>query len=69
MNRRELLKSSAALGFASTLPTLAAGKLFASASAGQSQAGNDQPMAKTNPLTLPPRAAFLLPSLSPKERN
>jgi putative intracellular protease/amidase/YHS domain-containing protein len=60
MNRRELFKSSAALGFASTLPTLAAGKLFAraSADAGQSQAGNDQPTAKTNPLTPPAKGSI-----------
>ena len=60
MNRRELLKSSAALGFASTLPTLAAGKLFANASAGQSQAGNDQPTAKTNPLIPPAKGSILI---------
>src|ERR1700722_4498030 len=58
MNRRNLLKSSAALGFASALPTLAAGKLFASAGAGQTQAGKDQPMAKTNPLTPPAKGSI-----------
>jgi len=58
MNRRNLLKSSAALGFASALPTLAAGKLLASAGAGQTQAGKDQPMAKTNPLTPPAKGSI-----------
>jgi putative intracellular protease/amidase/YHS domain-containing protein len=58
MNRRDLLKSSAVLGFASTLPTLAAGKLFASAGAGQTQAGKDQPTAKTNPLTPPAKGSI-----------
>jgi YHS domain-containing protein/putative intracellular protease/amidase len=56
MNRRNLLKSSAALGFASALPALAAGKLFAGA--GQTQAGKDQPMAKTNPLTPPAKGSI-----------
>ena len=58
MNRRELFKSSAALGFASTLPTLAAGKLFSSASAGQTQTGKDQSMAKTNALTPPAKGSI-----------
>jgi putative intracellular protease/amidase/YHS domain-containing protein len=58
MNRRNLLKSSPALGFASALPTLAAGRLFASAGAGQSQAGMDQPMAKPNPLTPPAKGSI-----------
>jgi putative intracellular protease/amidase/YHS domain-containing protein len=53
MNRRNLLKSSAAFGFASALPTLAAGKLFASSVVGQPQAGKDQPTATANPLTPP----------------
>jgi putative intracellular protease/amidase/YHS domain-containing protein len=58
MNRRNLLKSSAALGFASALPALAAGKLFASAGAGQTQAGKGQPMARTNPLTPPAKGSI-----------
>jgi putative intracellular protease/amidase/YHS domain-containing protein len=57
MNRRDLLKS-AALGFASALPTLAAGKLFASTGAGQTYAGKDQPMATTNPLTPPAKGSI-----------
>ena len=58
MNRRDLLKSSAALGFASTLPTLAAGKLFAGAGARQTQAGKDLATAKTNPLTPPAKGSI-----------
>lgn len=58
MNRRFLLKSSAALGFASALPALAADKLFASAGAGQPQTGKDRPMAKTNPLTPPAKGGI-----------
>jgi putative intracellular protease/amidase/YHS domain-containing protein len=58
MNRRNLLKSSAALGFASALPALAAGKLFAGAGAGQTQAGKDQPAARTNPLTPPAKGSI-----------
>src|SRR5271170_600226 len=58
MNRRNLLKSSAALGFASALPALAADKLFASAGAGQTQAGKNQPMARTNPLTPPTKGSI-----------
>jgi putative intracellular protease/amidase/YHS domain-containing protein len=58
MNRRNLLKSSAALGFASALPALAAGKLFAGAGAGQSHSGKDQSMAKINPLTPPAKGSI-----------
>lgn len=56
MNRRDLLKNSAALGFASALPTFAASKLFASAGAGQP--GKDQPLARTNPLTPPAKGSI-----------
>src|SRR5271155_1826558 len=45
MNRRNLLKSSAALGFASALPTLAAGKRRRRTDSGRqgSSDGQDQP--------------------------
>ena len=57
MNRRDLLKS-AALGFASALPTMAAGKLFSGASAGETQAGKDQPMNESNRLTPPDKGSI-----------
>ena len=57
MNRRSLLKSSAAFGFASTLPALTS-KLFASSNAGQSQAGKNHPMATANPLTPPAKGGI-----------
>jgi len=51
MNRRSLLKNSAALGFAAALPTMATAKLFASAGTGQMERGNPNPTAKPNTLT------------------
>jgi putative intracellular protease/amidase/YHS domain-containing protein len=53
MNRRSLLKNSAALGFAAALPTMAAAKLFASAGTGQMESGKTNPTAKSNPLAFP----------------
>jgi transcriptional regulator GlxA family with amidase domain len=53
MNRRNLLKNSAALGFAAALPTMAAAKLFASAGTGQMESGKTNQTAKTNPLAFP----------------
>ena len=52
MNRRNLLKNSAALGFASALPMLSAGKLFAGS--GAEQTNTDKGVhAELNPLTPP----------------
>lgn len=53
MNRRSLLKNSAALGFAAALPTMTATQLFASAGTGQMESGKTNPTAKSNPLALP----------------
>ncbi len=58
MNRRNLLKSSAALGFASALPTLAAARLFASSAAGQSQTDKNHPAATSNPLIPPAKGSI-----------
>jgi putative intracellular protease/amidase/YHS domain-containing protein len=58
MNRRNLLKSSAALGFACAIPSLAGAKLFTNARAGQTQTGKDQSMAKANPLVPPTRGSI-----------
>ena len=63
MNRRKLLKSSAALGFASVIPSLAGCKLFPGAVKVEAGSGADtnQPMAKPSPLSLPPKVVFQLP--------
>ena len=58
MNRRNLLKNSAALGFASALPTMAAAKLFASAGTGQMESGKTNPTANANPLTPPAKGSI-----------
>ena len=42
MNRRELLKRSAALGFTAAIPSLAAGKLFAGAGTDKAQSSADK---------------------------
>ena len=66
MNRRKLLKSSAALGFASVIPSLAGCKLFPGAVTVEAGSGADtnQPMAKPSPLVPPAKGsipvAFLL---------
>ena len=51
MNRRNLLKSSVALGFASAIPTLASGK--PSAGPAQTPSAKDHPSAPSNPLVAP----------------
>jgi putative intracellular protease/amidase/YHS domain-containing protein len=53
MNRRRLLKNSAALGFAAALPNMATAKLFASSGAGQMESGKANLTATSNPLTPP----------------
>ena len=58
MNRRNFLKRSAAFGFASTLPPLAAGNLFAGPAAEQPQTEKDQPVATVNPLTPPAKGGI-----------
>ena len=66
MNRRKLLKSSAALGFASVIPSLAGCKLFPIAVTVEAGSGADtnQSMAKPRPLVPPAKGsipvAFLL---------
>jgi putative intracellular protease/amidase/YHS domain-containing protein len=58
MNRRSLLRNSAALGFAAALPAMATAKLFASAGTGQMASGNSNPTAKSNPLTAPAQGSI-----------
>jgi putative intracellular protease/amidase/YHS domain-containing protein len=58
MNRRSLLKNSAALGFAAALPTMATAKLFANAGTGQMPSRNSTPTAKSNPLTPPAQGSI-----------
>lgn len=58
MNRRRLLKNSAALGVASAFTTLAVGKMFASSVAGQPQTGKDQPTDRSNRLTPPAKGSI-----------
>jgi putative intracellular protease/amidase/YHS domain-containing protein len=55
MNRRELLKRSAALGLAAGIPSLAAGKLFAGTDAVQAKRGTvkTKQVATPNPLVAP----------------
>jgi putative intracellular protease/amidase/YHS domain-containing protein len=53
MNRRNLLKSSATLGFASAIPALTAAKLFAGPAAGQTKNEKIQPMPAASRLTPP----------------
>jgi putative intracellular protease/amidase/YHS domain-containing protein len=61
MNRRELLKRSAALGFAAGIPALAAGKLFTSASAVEGGSGTDKNKAAATPNPLVPPAKGAIP--------
>ena len=58
MNRRSLLKNSAALGFAAAFPTMAGAKLFARAGTGQMESGKTNPTAKSNPLTPPAQGSI-----------
>src|SRR5579863_2874126 len=58
MNRRSLLKNSAALGFAAALPTLAAAKLLAGAGTGPIVGGKANPTATSNPLTPPAQGSI-----------
>ncbi len=53
MNRRELLKRTAALGVAAGLPSLWAGKLFAGTDGVQAQSAVDKTKPVSNPLTPP----------------
>jgi putative intracellular protease/amidase/YHS domain-containing protein len=55
MNRRELLKRSAALGFMASIPSVAAGKLFAGAGTdkAQSSTDKDRPVDRPSPLVPP----------------
>jgi putative intracellular protease/amidase/YHS domain-containing protein len=55
MNRRDLLKRSAALGLASALPGLGAGNLWAISGTGDVQADKNQPLATPNPLAVSSR--------------
>jgi putative intracellular protease/amidase/YHS domain-containing protein len=56
MNRRNLLKNSAALGFAAALPAMATTNLFAGTE--QMASGNSSSMAKPNPLTPPAQGSI-----------
>jgi YHS domain-containing protein/putative intracellular protease/amidase len=58
MNRRSLLKNSAALGVAAALPTMTTAKLFAGSGTGQMESGNTNPTAKSNPLTPPAQGSI-----------
>ncbi len=60
MNRRELLKRSAALGFVAGIPTLAAGKLFAGVGTAKAKSSTDQyrPVDRPNPLAPPAKGAI-----------
>ena len=53
MNRRELLKRTAALGLAAGIPSLLAGKLFAGTGGVQAKSATDKTKPVSNPLTPP----------------
>ncbi|HET6841755.1 MAG TPA: DJ-1/PfpI family protein [Candidatus Angelobacter sp.] len=53
MNRRELLKKTAAVGLAAGIPSLVAGKLFAETGAVEAQSAIDKTKPVSNPLTPP----------------
>src|SRR5437899_12075684 len=53
MNRRELLKRSAALGLAAGTPSLVAGKLFAETSGLQAKSATEKTKPVSNPLAPP----------------
>jgi len=58
MNRRELLKRSAALGLAAGIPSLAAGRLFAGTGAIQAKSATDKTTLISNPLTPPAQGSI-----------
>src|SRR3984957_4424376 len=58
MNRRELLKRSAALGLAAGIPSLAAGKLFAGRGGLQAKSATDKTRLVSNSLTPPPQGSI-----------
>ena len=58
MNRRELLKRSAALGLAAGIPSLAAGKLFAGTGGPQAKGATDKTKPVTNSLTPPTQGSI-----------
>jgi putative intracellular protease/amidase/YHS domain-containing protein len=58
MNRRELLKRSAALGLAVGIPSLAAGTLFAGTGATQTDSATDKTKLISNPLTPPAQGSI-----------
>ena len=58
MNRRELLKRSAALGLAAGIPSLAAGKLFAGTGGLQVNSATDKTKPVSNPLTPPAQGSI-----------
>jgi putative intracellular protease/amidase len=58
MNRRELLKRSAAIGFVAAIPSLTASKSFAGAASVEGDKGTDKGEAKPNPLTPPAQGSI-----------
>ncbi len=58
MNRRELLKRTAALGVAAGIPSLLAGKLFAGTDGVQAKSAIDETKAVSNPLTPPAQGSI-----------
>jgi putative intracellular protease/amidase/YHS domain-containing protein len=58
MNRRELLKRSAALGLAAGIPFLAAGRLFAGTGAILAKSATDKTKLISNPLTPPAQGSI-----------
>jgi len=58
MNRRELLKRSAALGLAAGIPSLAAGRLFAGTGAIPAKSATDKTKLISNPLTPPAQGSI-----------
>jgi YHS domain-containing protein/putative intracellular protease/amidase len=58
MNRRELLKRSAALGLAAGIPSLAAGKLFAGTGGPQAKNATDKTKPVSNSLTPPTQGSI-----------
>src|ERR1700751_802629 len=58
MNRRELLKRSAALGLAVGIPSFAAGTLFAGTGATQTDSATDKTKLISNPLTPPAQGSI-----------
>src|SRR6201997_5667871 len=58
MNRRELLKRSAALGLATGIPSMLAGKLFAGTGGIQAKSATDKTKPVSNPLTPPAQGSI-----------